>query len=124
MNDTEMEGPEHAVGGVVPPHRGHPVKTNVFTFRPLKIDPGPEKEIPIGNPPFLGGELLVSICVSFLHAHRFFFLPLSVSFLGGGGVSALGTFIFGAYFFGVSKIGGSPKSRPPVSYYKIWRLSC
>ena len=25
VNDTEMEGPEHAVGGVVPPHRGHPV---------------------------------------------------------------------------------------------------
>ena len=36
VNDTEMEGPEHAVGGVVPPHRGHPVlhKTNVSVFAP------------------------------------------------------------------------------------------
>ena len=39
MNDTEMEGPEHAVGGVVPPpHRGHPAlhKNSRFHFSPLE----------------------------------------------------------------------------------------
>ena len=34
-------------------------------------------------------------------------------------MSALGTFIFGAYFFGVSKIGGSPKSRQQAASFLL-----